>query len=272
MYMHIDNIAILIPIHPPNYHYMYNLINKLKEHDIHIDICLVFSNNTEYDRFTMKNEIKPIVCEPFETKSIITYKKFFGLKHLADSKYEYIVCCDSEIDIIPTNFTSENMNNKIKQIFDTKTIYAGDTNGNCLTKRITKNCASLFPEKMKYLEDVTKNFTLYFWWSDLPVYRRADIHPFLNMITYDAIIWDHFDYIIYQFYLILYHGFEIINTTPITKLQWSIETLLTNDINILNKLLDINYGFSWSRRSFYNLNKEFIESQKGFLIYHLDRK
>jgi len=36
-------------------------------------------------------------------------------------------------------------------------------------------------------------------------------------------------------------------------------------------LADINYGFSWNTKKMYELNKNFIESQKGFLIYHLDR-
>jgi len=40
---------------------------------------------------------------------------------------------------------------------------------------------------------------------------------------------------------------------------------------VLNKLIDINFGFSWNSLKMYQLNKKFIDSQKGFLIYHLDR-
>ena len=268
--MKIDNIAFLIPVHPPHYHYIYNLINKCRNNDIEVDIFLVFSNETDYDNFNMKNEIKSIICNPFNTKSIVTYKKFFGLKQLANSKYDYIICCDSEIDIVCENFTNTNMNEKIQHIFNTKKIYAGDTPG-ILATRITQTSANLFPEKHDFLKNITKNFTLYFWWSDLPVYRTADITPFLSMINYDNIVYEHFDYIIYQYYLILYHGFEIINTTPITNLKHSLEGLHTNDIHILNKLVDINYGFSYITKKMYQLNKNFIDSLKGFLIYHLDR-
>jgi hypothetical protein len=269
--MTIDNIAFLIPIHPPHYDFMYNLINKLNDNDIKIDIYLIFSNKTDYDNFIMKNEIHHIICEYFQSNSIVTYKKFFGLRQLADSKYDYIICCDSETDIISNNFTSEIINDKIKQIFDNKKIYAGDTHPNCVSRKITQISAQLFPEKYKYLEDITKKFTLYFWWSDLPVYRRSDINSFLNMINYSNMVWEHFDYIIYQYYLILYYNFELINTTPTTNLNWSLENLLTTNINILNELINIGYGFSWTTKKFYNLNKEFVESQKGFLIYHLDR-
>jgi len=268
--MEIHNIAFLIPIHPPHYHFVYNLINKIKKTCIKIDIYLVFSNNVDYNNFTMKNEIQPIICESLQTKSIVTYKKFIGLKHLADSTYDYIICCDSEIDIVCNNFTNEIINNKIKCIFDNKKIYAGDTTGVCFPD-IMQISANLFPEKYDYLKNITKNFTMYFWWSDLPVYRRTDIMPFLNMINYDNIIWEHFDHIIYQYYLILCKDFEIIDTTPITNMKWSLENLATNNIDILNKLLSINYGFSWNTKRMYELNKKFIESQNGFLIYHLDR-
>jgi hypothetical protein len=270
--MKIDNIAFLIPIHPPHYHFMYNLINKCRNNNIEVDIFLVFSNNTDYDNFNMKNEIKPIICDSCNTKSITTYKKFFGLNQLANSKYDYIICCDSEVDILCHNFTNEVVNNKIQNIFNNKKIYAGDSSGVWVT-RIIETSANLFPKKKyDFLRNITKNFTMYFWWSDLPVYRRADITPFFNMMnSYDNIIWEHFDYIIYQYYLIIYHKFEIINTTPITNISWSLENLDTDNIDILNKLADINYGFSWNTKKMYELNKNFIESQKGFLIYHLDR-
>lgn len=267
--MKIVNIALLIPTHPPHYHYIYDLLNKCKNNNIEVDIFLVFSNKIDYDNFNMKNEIQPIICDSLNTNSIVTYKKFFGLKQLAKSKYDYIICCDSELDIVCDNFTNEVINNKIENIFTNKKIYAGDTAGSWLMK-ITETSANIFPNN-DLLKNITQNFTLYFWWSDLPVYRTSDIIPFFNMISYENITWYHFDYIIYQYYLILYHGFEVINTTPITNIRWSLEYVYTSDINILNKLKDINYGFGWNSKKLYDLNKNFIDSQKGFLIYNLDR-
>jgi hypothetical protein len=269
--MIIEKVTFLIPIYPPHYQFIYNLINKLELNDIQIDIHLVFSNIEDHDKFSMKNKINSIILpKSYKTNSIITYKKFFGLQHLSNSKYDYIICCDSEIDIICDNFTNQIINDKIKQIFDNKTIYAGDVSIRDVNN-ILQTSANLFPENYEYLRDITNNFTLYFWWSDLPVYRREDIIPFFNTINYDNIVFEHFDYMIYQYYLILYSEFKIINTTPITNLGWSLEMLKTTDNNILNALLSINYGFSWNNINFYKLNKQFIESQKGFLIYHLNR-
>jgi len=222
--MNIENVCFLIPVHPPHYHYIYSLIDKLKLNNIKIDICLVFSTEENYDTFSMKNEIQSIVLKSIKTSCIVTYKKFFGLRQLANSKYDYIICCDSEIDIICSNFTNDNINNKIKQIFNNKKIYAGEMDN---VSGITEGCANLFQKNYDYLKTITKNFTMYFWWSDLPVYRRTDIIQFLDMINYDNIVWHHFDYIIYQYYLMLYHDFEIINTTPITNVKWSLELLDT---------------------------------------------
>ena len=269
--MIIDNVALLIPIHPPHYHFIYNALDKLKSNDIAIDVFLIFSSKSDYDLFTMKEEIHPIILpETYHTKSIVTFKKFYGLRQLADSKYDHLICCDSEIDIIPSNFTDTNINAKIKQIFETKKIYAGKTD-DYWANHITRTSADLFPDKQEMLKTLTDDFKLYFWWSDLPVYRRTDITPFLNMINYDSITWYHFDFIIYQYYLLLFHNFEIVNITPITNIHTSLEGLNTSNPDVLNQLLDINYGFGWNTKQFYNLNKVFVESQKGFLIYHLDR-
>lgn len=268
----IKNVALLIPIHPPHYHYIYTLINKCKKDNIKIEMYYVFSNEEDYNTFTMKEDIHPIICKPFETKSIITYKKLVGLKHLANSKYDYIICCDSEIDIISKNFNNSNINNKLRDIFNNKIIYAGSSNGP-FTININRSCANLFEEKFNYIKDITEDFKLYFWYSDLPVYRREHITPFLNMISihYDKLLWEQFDFILYQYYLILEHGFKIVNTTPITKLNFSFERLNTNDMDILQKLLDIKYGFGWVNKHMYDLNKDFLEFHKTFLIYNLDR-
>jgi hypothetical protein len=82
---------------------------------------------------------------------------------------------------------------------------------------------------------------------------------------------EQFDYLIYQYYLILYDEFQIIDTTPITKINWSLEGLYTDNIDTLTSLININYGFSWNNIKFYDLNQDFVKSQKGFLLYHLDR-
>lgn len=269
--MNIDNVCMLIPTHPPRYSFLYNLIHKLQKNSIHIDLFLVFSSHDDYNAFAVKEYIKPIIIvEPITTRCIVTFKKFYGLKQLIENTYDYIICCDSEIDIIPEYFTKDNITSRIKQIFCNKKIYAGFSE-HPLTLGIIKSCTELFPNNMEKLKNITMDYTLYFWFSDLPVYRRTDLSTFFFTINYENITWNHFDYIIYQLFLILNDGFEIINITPITNMKWSLEQLYTNDKDVLQQLVDIGYGFSWNVRLFYIKNPDFVHQQKGFILYHLDR-
>jgi hypothetical protein len=270
--MYINNIAFIIPIHPPYYHYIYDLIKKLNTSDIHIDIFLVFSSQNDFNLFQMKTDINPIIInEPLNTNSIVTFKKFYGLKQLIESKYEYFICCDAEIDIIFQNFTNENIHEKINNIFNNKKIYGGISN-EPLVNKILSSSAKLFTNNYTNLQNITKNFSLYFWWSDLPVYKRTHLFDFFQTINYDNINFHHFDYIIYQYYLILNHNFLIINITTLIDIRWSLENLYTKDIKILNKLSDIDYGFSYITKKMYDYCTEYIISKKTFIIYHLDRK
>jgi len=273
--MKINNVCLLIPIHPPHYHYMYNLINKLQSNNIDIDIFLIFSSESDYEIFTMKGYIKPIIVdEPINLNSIITMKKFHGLQKMINEENEFIICIDSEIDIIPENVSSENISKKITQIFSNKKLYAGK-NGSNLTRGVNESSARLFKNDFERLKSLTSDFTLYSWWSDLPVYRKSDLPDFFEVIKYNEnkykLEWGQFDYVIYQYYLVLKYNFEIINTTPITNLDWSLELLKNENHNILNSLLSIGYGYSWINKELYVSNKDFVESHGGFLIYHLDR-
>jgi hypothetical protein len=193
------------------------------------------------------------------------------LKQLINSNYDYFIVCDSEIDIIPENFTNDNISEKINNIFNNKYIYAGDTKG-VWVNNITSTSADLFFEdEYKKLKYITNNFQLYFWWSDIPVYKRTHLKSFFEKINYTNIIPYHFDHIIYQFFLLLTEEFQIINTTPITNSHWSLEELRTNDINILNKLSETKYGFGWITKRLYELNPNYFISKKTFFVYHLDR-
>lgn len=272
------DIALIIPTYPKHYQYIYNLLDKLYKNNIKIDIYLVFSNQTDYDLFEMKSSIKPLMLLEnlldIYTTSIITYKKFLALHQLMNTNYDYFICCDSEIDIIPENFTGDNIRDKLRNIFLNKKIYAGDTNSSEYIN-ILNTCANVF-EKNDYnkLKSITNNFTYYFWWSDIPVYRRLDLQSFFNKINITSLKPEHFDHIIYQYYLILTDNFHIINTTPITNVNSSFEILATKNTTIFDILIK-NYkcGFGWIPRHLYNYqnNRDYFNSNGTFMLYHLDR-
>ena len=263
-------VAFVIPIHPPHYNFVYNLLDVIEQHNIVVDIFLVFSNKLDYDNFKRKDKINHIIMSPTSTDNIVTCKKWFALEQLKDNtKYDSFIVCDAEITIIPENFNEHNIINKINRIFSNKIIYGGETNDS-LGNKITRISAELI-SKDDRLKNITKNYSLYYWWSDLPVYKREHLSDFFNKITYNNINWYHFDHKIYLNYLILYHNFSIINLSQIINLQWSLEFYNTNNIEDLNILVQNNYGFSYITKKFYDSHRAFTLSQGSFLLYHLDR-
>jgi len=260
-------VAFIIPLAPKHYHYIYNLIDLMNTNNIKIDLYIVFSNNNEYNLFNKKDDIKSIIIPHTNTGNIVTYKQFFALEQLKnDDRYDYFIVCDSEITIIPENFTEENILNKINNIFENKIIYAGEDKN---SRRITETSAKIISNK---LQDITKNYNLYYWWSDLPVFKRDHLEDFFNKINYSNINWHHFEHIIYLNYLILYYDFKMVNLTKLINHNFSLESYNTNNKNHLKLLEENKYGFSFVVPKFYNNHKEFLNKQKCFLLYHLDRR
>lgn len=267
--------AFIIPLHPPHYHYIYNLLDLIDTTlNNNIDIYIVFSNDSDYNNFNKKDKIKKIIIpQNNNTNCIVTYKKFFALEKLKDEeKYEYFIVCDAEISIIPENFNEVNILNKINKIYEHKIIYAGNASESRQNevKVITKHSTNLIIDG-NTLEQITQNYTLFFWWSDLPVYKRTHLTHFFSLINYDNIVPAHFDHITYLSYLMLHHNFTILNVTPILNHYWSLESYNTTNIDNLNILKSINYGFSFIIPHFYNNNKDFLRNEGSFLLYHLDR-
>lgn len=265
-------IAFIIPIHPKHYKYLYDLIELLDTNKIEIDIFLIFSNEDDYNEFEKKDKIKKMVLLPnTNTENIVTYKKFFALEKLKnDTNYDYFIVCDAEISIIPENLNEKNMINKIDNIFKNRYIYGGEVNYSD-TQKIIKTSYDIVKKKINLFNNKFFNYNLFFWWSDLPVYKREHLNSFFKYIDYSNINWFHFDHKIYLNYLYLYHNFNIINVTPLIKHNWSLESYYTNDIQNLYKLKSIKYGFSFITPRIYEKFKNFFIEEGSFLIYHLDR-
>ena len=220
----------------------------------------------------MKPHIKPIIItEPITASSIVNFKKFFGLEKLMNmTTCDYIICCDAEIDIIPLNFNKENMNKKITQIFENKKIYSGYIK-DCWVSKVTESAARHFPESYEMLKELTHNFKVYSWWSDLPVCRMSDLADLFKIVKDNNITFFEFEYIIYQHFLIIKDSFRIINTTPLTKIYWSFEGLNTTDTRILDALVEEGYGYGWVTKTLYMKIPSYLIEKGTFIVYHLDR-
>ena len=265
-------VAFVIPIHQPHFKFIYDF---LKSNSNTFDVYLIFSSFDEYKLFEMKSSINAIIFDKLETKGIVTYKKWEGLIKIKDFNYEYFIVCDSEIEIKPEYFNPQNVYSKLTHFFNTKKIFGGivDQIGPI---SINEQCISIFNDEDKVkLKKLTYNGRLYCWWSDIPVYKKSTLNHFFSIVNHynPKLNWGHFDNLIYSFYLVLYHNFKFVNLTDEIGLNFSLEVFYTDDINKLNKLKKLGYGFNWAiKKQISNPKvKYFYDNNKTFLIYHLDR-
>jgi hypothetical protein len=263
-----ERVAIVIPIHPKHFQFAYKLIDKRDVMRGVCDVILVFSNEHEENLFQAKDKVKSIVLEiNTKTGNIVTFKKFYALEQMMDSEYDYFVVCDAETDIIAKNFTRQNLLAKLKGIFDNGKVYAGVCPN---LKEITKSSASVFsdPKDVDRLKHITMEHNLYYWWSDIPVYRRSDLKDFFAKISYANINWHHFDHKIYLNYLLLYQEFKIVNITNELGIYWSLENYNSTNIGFLK---GEGYGFGWITPNMFRNNTEAMLNEGALFLYHLDR-
>lgn len=269
-----ERIAFIIPIHGPNFKFMYALKNKIDIINKCCDIFLIFSNETEYDEFIYKEEFKHLILpKNYKTNSIVTFKKFYGLNTLKND-YSYFITCDSEIDIIDENFTHENIMNKINDFYNAKKIFCGIVPRKKPFMEITEKCCTIFKndDDKNKLKKLTNDYKTYYWWSDIPVYKASHIDDFFSKINNDSnIVWHHFDHKIYVNYLILYHGFKFINVKPLINWNYGgLELYNDEDENNLKILKQHDYTFSWITPRLFKMHKEYLTNNGSFMLFHID--
>jgi len=263
-----SKIAFIISVHPPHYHYVYNYLDQLTDE---CDLFLVFSDEFDYGGFERKEKINKIIM-PKNTidghEGVINYKKFYALEQLKDSKYDYFIVCDSEIELT-ANYNYETLYNKVFDIFNKKIIFGSDFPE---YDWIMKDSAGIFPIKYQdEIKNITKNYTIYTFWGDLPVYKREHIDHFFSLINYSKIRYAQFDHIIYGYYLCLFHNFTIKSISDETGIIIDIAAFNTTNIDILNKLKEIGYRFNWTMKKQYIDNKDFYDKYKTIIVYNIDR-
>ena len=264
-------LSIIIPIHPPDFHYIYKLQNKIDIINKCCEIVLVFSNENDYNKFLYKDKFRSIILPPnIKTDNIITFKKFYALNVLKKD-YLYFIVCDSEIDIINKNFTFQNIIMKINEFYNNKRIFEGTADS---LKKITRTSCEIFKsddDKIK-LKNLTNNFKSYYWWSDIPVYKSSHLEDFFSKIDLNINLnWFHFDHKIYMNYLVLYHDFKFISLTSLIGRMHSLESYFTDDVNFLKILKKNNYTFSWIIPLLFKKHYHYLIENGSFLLYHLDR-
>lgn len=278
--------AFIIPVYPPHYNFL-DFINKLND-NLEFDIIFVLSFKSdliELLKYNYKKIYKVIVLENYIQKSfiemiinkkiIITFKKYFGL-NLIKTQYKYCATVDSEIEFINTN----NIFEKFKTFCNNKKIIGSSINTNDfrhkLIKDINESSSIYFKNTENYnkLINITNNFDMYFWFSDIPIYDMSyitEFFEFINFNDYNKFIektsWHIFDYIPYAYFVILFKDYTFINIKDygLTR-DWSLESM---PIKTYKQVIDkTNYRPLWLIYNTYNENKHSIENNDIILIYH----
>jgi hypothetical protein len=260
-------MAIVIPIHPPHYHYAKHIIEKLKK----VDIYFIFTTQDDLKNFP--HSCKSFVLEDYLEQSQIqkikdknifpSIKKLFALA-LLHKKYEYISCIDAEIKVLKEP--------DLALIYESRTVIGGYIDKDAERKIIWNS--TVLTTKQKYhpaLKELSDNFHYYTWWSVFPVYKSSTIPDFLEFIGFnqlnqfiEKLNWFFFENMTYNYYCLLFENFKKL------KIENGGHSLEFEDSIVLQKFEHYNLG--WVNAKAYNENPDYYDSHKTiYFVYHLDR-
>jgi hypothetical protein len=276
--------CFVIPIYPPHYHYLCSYEYRLPS-DKDFDVYLILSFFDDKTMLPKSNKYNVIVLEEYldkdfiqsivDKKSIITFKKYFALEKLY-KKYKYITAVDAEIEFknIHNIYESFDDISKRRAVFGAP--ISPVNNFYDLALKVNKTSGMFFKNNFEIaiLKNKTLDFTLFFWFSDIPVYDCHIIPLFLDYINFsnyktfvDKINFFVFDYISYVYYCMIYYDWKIINIRDYNILRnWSLEGCSLEVYNSIIK--QTNFKLYWINHCYYIPNDE---TKDIVLTYHIDR-
>jgi hypothetical protein len=271
-----NKCAFIIPLHPKHYDFGYAIVSQLTNADV--DLYFIFTNLEEKNLFETNlqtsSNFNYLILDSFidlsipqKTNSFVGIKKFFGLYSLYD-KYDYISWPDSEIKFIKT----DNFYEMMKNIVDNKTIVGGKTTDskslNIIHDSLTQLTDVSYHEKLK---ELSHDFSVYTWWSNVPVVDCKHAKHFLEWINFDSttlenrISWNVFDDITYNFFCILFYNYKL---EVLPEHGFSLEGANSQVIKHVNENICKLY---WITQSTYNEDPSYYDNKNFYMLYHLDR-
>ena len=268
----IDWCALLIPIYPPHYEYAYAFIEKTVSI---FPLFFVFSSEDDVQSFKRKSDVHSIILPATSPNGIINKKKLYGLHTLQESFYEYIIVLDAETDFIQDSFSETHFRKTIETLFEQKLFFGKNIEGfkEKKTMRLIMNsCMSIFPQDVwTSLLEETNNMTTYTWWSEIPVYKRNHLPEFLSYIHFETLQWEHFDHILYTYYLIAYHNYKIKDVSSYVMSTAPLDFLVTDSEKELVSLYKEGIQFSYINYVLYRKHTPFFKRLGTSFLCHLDR-
>jgi hypothetical protein len=153
-------------------------------------------------------------------KHVVLYKKMWALYYMRDL-YEYYILSDAEIKFVKSFDTYA----WAQDYFSTqKTIY-GRKSGHGWCDYIQRNGAWRYSEEERArLKEITKEHTVFFWFNEVPVVETKSALAYLDRYYPGPMERDpateEFDWVSYAFYMILNHGFKLVDVEEHVDLSW----------------------------------------------------
>ncbi len=265
-----NNSCFLFPLHEPKFNYGQNLIKTYNTFYNDDHIYVVFSSELDSDKFrNLYPELKyrSIICNIDRFNIIITKKKFHGLKYIFDNTdFNFVGVIDCDTDF----FKNCDYNKKFLDYYNRKKIFANYYVDSPEIKKIVVSTEKFFKnDDWKIIEQKLKNFELYFWFNDIPIYEKKLFQDFISYIDYnnnqDKIKWENFDFIMYAYYLLLINEFEIeilnIKTaTSFIENQKNIKPIIFKELFTISKPMWIKHDIDHDAMT------------ETFMHVHIDRK
>lgn len=212
--------CFLVPVHPPKFDFAERLLESYAEYFDDDHVFLVFTNGDDCKAFEQKYpELKyqSIICglDIINGTNVINVKKLYGIKWIFDNT-EFLQI--GVIDADSLFFRYMDYNQKFVNYLLNRKIYGHTVDKNGFMSSNIESCVRYFDDKYKgFIEKETRNYNVFFWFNDVPVYQKQSFLEFCEYVKmekiYRDIKWHDFDYIFYAYFLMVkgYMNLEVLN-------------------------------------------------------------
>lgn len=151
---------------------------------------------------------------PHSRKKIINYptcKKYWGMLQIYKN-YKYVICMDDE-----TSFVRNLTIDKLDRLWEEKEWWGSNINMEDRRGISNTSASVMFPKHVNELKKITEDWTMYTWWSNVPVYKTEDLDDYFNNFVlkhpWETLPYRIFDHIPYVYYLLLFKGWTLKNAS-----------------------------------------------------------
>jgi hypothetical protein len=267
--------CFVCPIHEPKFHEGLNLLKSYhKYYDDDNSLFFIFSSLEDFKKFKlMSNNLsfKSIIFLNYSKKGIQTKKKFIGVQYVFDNtNFEYVATIDADTEFFKTVDYDQLFKNYYKKSRIFGNYFDRYVKKNKHLINITTAPLDFFTEDdKKIIKNKTNNFQFYFWYNDIPIYKKSIFLDFMQYIDYKNRIkdidWKHFDFFLYAYYLIKENIFK-----PTLLLDAEVGTMVEDQYEMNEEVFKLMFKKSkpmWIKK---DIDKKLMNNT--FMHVHLDRQ